>query len=76
MNLKVEILTLAIRFFNEKTGTAPVQNPWEDLLTTMFGLESPEERTARSLVEASEKIVGMVKTKNINRKFEKIVEDI
>lgn len=77
MDLKVQILASAIRLYRQKIGeSTPASDAFGDSISRLFGTETPDERAARQIIEMTGRLVGAVKTKNTNRKFEKIVKDI
>lgn len=76
MNIKRELIALAIRALSEKTNLVRKPDPFEDLLSTIFGGETREERLARELDESSQRAIEAAKRLNTNRKFKKITKNI
>lgn len=75
MNIKHEIIALGVRVLAE-TGIIRKPAPFEELLNTMFGGESYDQRMAREIETAAAKIRDNAQRVNTNRKFKKITENV
>ena len=76
MDLKTELVALAVRVLSAKTNVVQKPDQFTELLTVMFGGESYDRRLARSIVADSENAVTAVKQFRTNRQFKKITKNI
>ncbi len=75
MNIKHEVIALAIRLVADKTNLIRKPDSIEVLITQLFGGETYDRRLARSISEETERAVEATKRFRTNRKFKKITTD-
>lgn len=76
MNLRRELITLGVRLLSERTSLIGRPDPFAELITTMFGGETHEQRVARQIDEEAQKAIDAAKRLSTNRKFKKITKDL
>lgn len=75
MNIKVEIVTLAIRALQSNTTLLRRPDTFENFISAIFTGQTIEERQAHQVVATAETLVDSAKKMNLNRKFKKIVQN-
>jgi len=76
MNIKRELIALAVRVLADNTNLVRKPEPFEELITNLFGGETYDQRTARVIDEESAKALEAAKRFNTNRKFKKITKNV
>ncbi len=76
MNIKLELVTLAVRVLSTKTTLLPQQSGLDNFISTLLTGETFETRTAKNILAETERIAGAAKRANTNRKFKKIVQNV
>ncbi len=76
MNLKIELIALAVRLASEKTNLVRKPDVFESFITEMFGGESYDRHVARTIAVEAERGIAAAKRVNINRKFKKIIQHV
>lgn len=56
MDIRTELVALAIRALSGKTSLIRKPEPFEELLNGFFGLESYDKRTAREIVAETDRL--------------------
>lgn len=74
MNVKRELIALAVRVLADNSNVVRKPEPFEAFLTDIFGLESYDQRAARVIDEESAKALEAVKRARTNSKFKKIMK--
>jgi len=75
MNIKTEIVALAVRLLADKTNLIHKPDTFELFLNSLMGVESYDRRLASEIIAESDRAVAAVKRKNTDRKFKKIVQN-
>lgn len=71
MNLKTELVALAIRHLTSKNIIAP-SNGIDEFVSVLFTGKSADVRLAEEIVASAGQMAQIVKRANTNRKFKKI----
>ncbi len=71
MNLKRDMLAFAVRFLAENTRLVRKPDAFEELLNTMFGGETFDQRMARDLEPEVDKVLETVKKTAARRRARK-----
>lgn len=74
MNVKRELIALAVRVLADNTNVVRKPDAFENLLNDLFGLETFDQRAARIIDEESAKALEAVKRARTNSKFKKIMK--
>ena len=75
MNIKREIIALAIRVLAENTSIVRKPDSFEIMLNSLFNTETYDQQLARKIEADLDKATAAVKRANTNRKFKKITQD-
>lgn len=75
MNVKRELIALAVRVLADKTSLVRKPDSFELFLNSMFGGETYDQQLARQIEADLDKATAAVKRANTNRKFKKITQD-
>lgn len=76
MNVRKEILALAIRILVSKTTLIREPDPFEKLFNDLLGRESFDRQIAATIDAELDRATATVKRVNIDRKFKKITENM
>lgn len=76
MNLKIELIALAVRLVSEKTNLIRKPDSFEVLLTELFGGETYDRQLARNIEAESARAVAAAKRFSTDRKFAKITKNV
>jgi hypothetical protein len=76
MNVKREILALAVRILAEKTNLIQKPDPSTEFFNTIFGAGTYDQRMAENLEVGIDKTTELVKRARLNREFNKIVRNV
>jgi hypothetical protein len=71
-----DIIALAIRMIAANTTLIRKPDPIESFITDIFGMETYDQRLARSIEVEAAKLTKCAKTAKTNRTFKKITEKI
>lgn len=74
MNIKREIIALAVRILADKTGVVRKPEPFETFLTEIFGGESYDQQIARNVEVELDRAVRTAKRVKTDREFKKITQ--
>lgn len=75
MNVKRELIALAVRLLADKSSLVRKPDSFEMFLGSMFGTETYDQQIARKIEADLDKAVDVTKQFSINRKFKKIMHD-
>ena len=75
MNIKREIIALAVRILADKTTVVRKPEPFEAFLTEIFGGESYDQQIARNVEVELDRAVQTAKRVKTDREFKKITQD-
>jgi len=76
MSYKTELIAMAVRIAAEHTNLIRKPEPFEALITEIFGGESYDRRIAKDLEGDAQRLADAAKRFRTNRKFKKIVEHV
>lgn len=76
MNIKLELVTLAVRALSTKTSLLPKHSEFDNFISTLLTGETVETRTAKSILAETERLAGAARKMNTNRKFKKIIQHV
>jgi len=76
MTLRSELIYFAVQILANKTTLVRKTDPFESFLNGLFSLESDEEIMARNIEVELDRAIASVKRVNLNRKFNKIVQNV
>lgn len=76
MNVKRELIALAIRVLADHTTLVRKPDSFETMLNSMFNVETYDQQLARKVEAESERAIEAAKRFNTNRRFKKIVQNI
>jgi len=71
MNLKTEIVALAVRALADKTNLIRKPDAFEELITGLFGGESYDQRLAKDIVADADKLASAAKRFKTSRQAKK-----
>jgi hypothetical protein len=76
MNMKRELIALAVRILADKTTIVRKPDPFEAIINSLFGeTESYDQRLARDVEVELTRVTETVKRLKTDRKFKKIVRE-
>lgn len=76
MNVKRELIALAVRLVADKTSLVRKPDSFEILLNSFFNTETYDQQLARKIEADLDKATDAVKRANTNRKFKKITQNL
>lgn len=75
MNIKRELIALAVRLLADKTSLVRKPDQFETFLGSMFGTETYDQQLARKIEADAEKAVEAAKRGITNHRFKKITKN-
>ena len=75
MDIKNEIVTLAVRYLNGKTRVFAKPDPIAELVNVILTGQTQEERVASAIVDSVESVAKLAKSHVTVRKFRKNLPD-
>jgi hypothetical protein len=76
MSVRREIIAMTVRILANETSLVRKPEPFESFLNDLFGIESYDQRMARNIEVELDRVTDTVKRVNLNRKFNKIVQNV
>jgi hypothetical protein len=76
MNIRTELIALAVRAISEKTNLVPKPDAFSEFFAVFTTGKTYDQRVAESLEASALDAVTAVKKMNVNRKFKKIIQHI
>jgi len=76
MTIRREIIALAVRILANETSLVRRPELFETFINDLFGIESYDQQIARNIDVELDRATAAVKRVNLNRKFNKIVQNI
>lgn len=76
MNIRRELIALAIRILAEKTTLVRKPDAYESIINGLFGCETYDQRIAHGIDVELDRATEAVKRVNTNRKFKKITANV
>jgi hypothetical protein len=75
MNIKKIVIRLAVEMLADKTDIVRKTDPLTASISSLFGLETEEERITNALDDVTTRALDSAKRATVNRKFKKITKD-
>jgi hypothetical protein len=72
MNLKTELVTLAVRVLAEKTNLVRKPDPFENMISELFTGQTYEQRVAQDMIGKTDEVVSIVKSVTTRCRSKKI----
>jgi hypothetical protein len=76
MNVKRELIALAVRVIANETNLIRKPSDFEAMLYSFFGEPSYDQKIAATIEEEADRMLDAAKRINTNRKFKKIVKNV
>lgn len=76
MEIRTELLALAVRIFASRTTLIRELSPFEKLYNDLLGIETFDRTIARELDAELDRVTKTVKRVNTDRKFKKITKNM